>query len=298
MASPQPDQYTKISNELMEAIPRFKFNGTQLRLLFVILRYTYGYNRKEWDISLTFLSNSTGVNRTQVKQELKTLIGYKVIKVIKEATFNSTRILAFNKDYDEWLLPRGEIDTLGSKSYPGYENKYTPGGQKHPTPAEKNSMENTGEPSNGGEIEGEGSKSYPGGQKRPQLKKKDLKENIKENIYTVFAHWNSKKIIEHRELTKKIEGHINARLDKYTVAEICEAINNYDTVLKGDDYFFSYKWTLAEFLTRDGGLPKFMAESDPLNNYRKNKGPPKDQKIPRGFASIREAVERSKNIEH
>ncbi len=282
MARPQPDQYTKISNELMEAIPHYKLNGTQLRLLFVILRYTYGFNRKEWDLSLSFLSKSTGLRKEQVRHELSNLIKYNVVNVVREASFKAARVLALNKDYDTWLVKKSEQeDTQVTNLTPG--NKLDHSQVTNLTPPQGINL-----------FPPQGTNLTP----KKEIFKEIFKENLKENIYTVFAHWNSKKIIEHRELTKKIEGHINARLEKYTVAEICEAINNYDTVLKGDDYFFSYKWTLAEFLTRDGGLPKFMAESDPLNNYRKNKGPPKDQKIPRGFASIREAVERSKNIEH
>jgi hypothetical protein len=94
-------------------------------------------------------------------------------------------------------------------------------------------------------------------------------------IYTVFDHWNSKGIIAHRELTNKLKGHINARLENYTLEEILAAIDNYATVLKGEEYFFSYKWSLEEFLTRGNGLIKFLSTSDPLTNYLKNKSSPK-----------------------
>ncbi|MCK9325565.1 MAG: hypothetical protein M0P69_08695 [Bacteroidales bacterium] len=93
-------------------------------------------------------------------------------------------------------------------------------------------------------------------------------------IYSVFDHWNSKGIILHREMSKKLQGHINARLENYSVEEIMAAIDNYDTVLKGEEYFFSYKWSLEEFLTRGNGLIKFLPESDPLTNYLKNKDSP------------------------
>ncbi|OPX85526.1 MAG: hypothetical protein A4E53_03520 [Pelotomaculum sp. PtaB.Bin104] len=97
--------------------------------------------------------------------------------------------------------------------------------------------------------------------------------NLIEPVYTVFRHWNDKKIIEHRELTDKLKGHLNARLKTYSVPEICAAIDNYATVLAGEEYFFSYKWSLEEFLTRGNGLPKFVDVSDPLNNYKKHRQP-------------------------
>lgn len=109
----------------------------------------------------------------------------------------------------------------------------------------------------------------PPEQNRTEL---EQKENLKEkDIYTVFAHWNEKEIIIHRELTDKLKGHINARLENYTLEEILAAIDNYATVLKGDEYFFNYKWSLEEFLTRGNGLIKFLSASDPLANYLKSK---------------------------
>lgn len=100
----------------------------------------------------------------------------------------------------------------------------------------------------------------------------------KEYIYTIFQHWNSKKIIVHRELTDSLKGHINARLKHYSVNEILEAIDNYDTILKGDEYFWTYKWGLGDFLTRQNGFVNFLTENNPFNNYRKTKIQPKGNK--------------------
>ena len=104
------------------------------------------------------------------------------------------------------------------------------------------------------------------------------KTKQKDNTHIVLDHWNAKKIIIHRELTDKLKGHINAKFENYTLEEICEAIDNYDTVLKGDEYFFSYKWGLGEFLSRENGFVKFTTDSDPLTNYLRNKDSPKQQK--------------------
>jgi phage replication O-like protein O len=112
MANPQPDQFTRISNELMEAIPMFKFNGTQLRILLVVLRYTYGFQRKSCELSLSFISNSTGAHKQQIKRELDILIQTKVLIEKSEPTFNRSRVIEFNKNYDEWLISRQSAKTL------------------------------------------------------------------------------------------------------------------------------------------------------------------------------------------
>lgn len=121
MANPQPDQFTRISNELMEQIPKFRLNGTQFRILFIVLRYTYGFNRKEYAFSLSFFGKALNINRRQIQRELKRLIYMNILH--EEKNGNSTRIIALNKDYDSWLntsvdeldnvfLDNGELDNV------------------------------------------------------------------------------------------------------------------------------------------------------------------------------------------
>jgi hypothetical protein len=43
-------------------------------------------------------------------------------------------------------------------------------------------------------------------------------------------------------------------------------MNNYVEVLHGEQYYWSHKWTLKEFLTR--GLDKFLTVNKPLDNHQ------------------------------
>ena len=55
MANPQLENgYTRIANEILEAMAKVKLSPTQYRVLFVVWRYTYGFSRKSADLSLTF----------------------------------------------------------------------------------------------------------------------------------------------------------------------------------------------------------------------------------------------------
>lgn len=113
MASPQVENgYTRIANELMEVIPLYKFNGTQFRILFVVLRYTYGFQRKSHELSLTFIADSTGMHKQQIKRELDILIKNKVLIEEEPPSFNKPRIIQFNKNYNEWLISRQSAKTL------------------------------------------------------------------------------------------------------------------------------------------------------------------------------------------
>lgn len=104
MARPQlEDGYTRIANEILDALAKTNLNGTQRRILDVIFRQTYGYQRKEHEISLTFLSKATGIHKMQIQRELTSLIDRKIIIVLKEASFNKSRVMTFNKYYNQWL---------------------------------------------------------------------------------------------------------------------------------------------------------------------------------------------------
>lgn len=119
MASPQKEHgYTPVANEIIEQLIKLPLNGTQWRIVAVVWRYTYGFSRKEHEISETFILKALDFTRTQlrqVKRELKSLIEAKIITVIREASFNRTRVIAFNKNYEQWCLKstQGTNKTLG-----------------------------------------------------------------------------------------------------------------------------------------------------------------------------------------
>jgi len=88
-------------------------------------------------------------------------------------------------------------------------------------------------------------------------------------IYTVFNFWNDQKITVHRE-PEKFKSCINARLKYYTAEELCRAIKNYADILNSPDHFFSYRWSLSDFLTRKNGLDQFIIRRVAFANFRKN----------------------------
>jgi phage replication O-like protein O len=103
MASPQiEDGYTRISNELLDAIAKSQFNATQLKILLVCMRRTYGYQKKEAELSLTFLSKGTGTGKRYIQREILKLLDDNVLILVRESTFKNSRIISLNKDYTTW----------------------------------------------------------------------------------------------------------------------------------------------------------------------------------------------------
>ncbi|MDF2947600.1 MAG: hypothetical protein K0S51_2279 [Bacillales bacterium] len=109
MADVQLDKgYTKIANQLLEELAKVKLSPTQFRLIFVIFRYTYGFNRKIHDMSLNFLSKATGCNPRQIQRELKILEKRNVI--VQEIRSGCNRKITFVKDFDRWIGRNGYGD--------------------------------------------------------------------------------------------------------------------------------------------------------------------------------------------
>ena len=100
MANPQPDQYTKFSNELLEALARIRIPGEARQMLDVIFRKTYGFQKKEDQISLSQFALATGLVRPLVVRGLSKLITLNIIIIKKENTI--TNIYKINKDFDTW----------------------------------------------------------------------------------------------------------------------------------------------------------------------------------------------------
>lgn len=117
MASPQKENgFTPIANELLEAIFSAKLNSTQLKIVLLILRYTYGFSRKEHKFSLNFIARGIGVSRRYVSNELKTLIAANLITIVREHTDTEARVLSLNKNYDTWNLDRTTQQQVKSSS--------------------------------------------------------------------------------------------------------------------------------------------------------------------------------------
>lgn len=103
MASPQKENgYTSIANELLEQLYRRRFSASQLKILLLVIRFTYGFNRKTAALSNTFIAAGTGMHEITVSKEVGTLLRDNVLKLHKKPTFHNSRVIGINKDYESW----------------------------------------------------------------------------------------------------------------------------------------------------------------------------------------------------
>ena len=93
--------FTKIADEILEQMARIKLSPTQYRILFIVWRFTYGFSRKEHDLTLGFISKATGCDKRQLQRELKGLENRKII--FQKVENGKGRKISFNKNHDEWI---------------------------------------------------------------------------------------------------------------------------------------------------------------------------------------------------
>lgn len=105
------------------------------------------------------------------------------------------------------------------------------------------------------------------------ITKTNTKTGSNADIAKVYDHWISQNIYQHRSNT--FESQIRTALKKYSLEEIFTAITNYGIIVRGEEYYWNYKWTLGDFLKR--GIDKFMDLDIAKDNYRINKKYQKNQ---------------------
>jgi len=112
VANPQVENgYTKIANEVLEALARIRIPGEARQVLDVILRKTYGFQKKEDVIALSQFCLATGINKPNVFRAIKQLQVMNLIIKNDNANLQTYRI---NKDYSQWK-PLSKKITLSKK---------------------------------------------------------------------------------------------------------------------------------------------------------------------------------------
>jgi len=125
MSSPQIENgYTRIANEILERLSFAGINGSEYRILLVVVRKTYGFNKKKDMISLSQYENATKMGRKEVVETIKDLVGKKIL-------IKKDNIYQFNKNWEEWVV--GKRPPQWAKAPYGSGQKPTKGSGQKPT---------------------------------------------------------------------------------------------------------------------------------------------------------------------
>ena len=130
MASPQTeDGFTRIANELLEALAQTRIPGRLRQVLDVIIRQTYGWNKKAAEISLAEFQKRTGLGKTHICGALSTLLKMHIItkngnaSKVQTITKNGnaeTATYGIQKDFRQWegITKNGNVTKNGNTPLP------------------------------------------------------------------------------------------------------------------------------------------------------------------------------------
>lgn len=118
MSAQLEDGYTRVANEIAEAMAKLKISNYESRFLWCLFRKTYGYHKKEDFISLTQFEKMTGIASQHIARTKKSLLARNII-------YLKGKKIGFVKDVPRWVVPNQVVPnkvtgstSLGSKSVP------------------------------------------------------------------------------------------------------------------------------------------------------------------------------------
>lgn len=122
MINPQIENgHVDIANEIAEHLCGYRISGEEWMVLWVIIRKTYGWRKKEDRISLSQFAKVTGLKRQTASRAINKLASKKIIGVIKNDD-SGINVYCFNKHFDEWGVSSKKI-TVSSKKIRGVIKK-------------------------------------------------------------------------------------------------------------------------------------------------------------------------------
>lgn len=100
MTSPQlEDGYTRIANELLDAIIRAPLSKREMKVVFAVIRKTYGFGKKEDDLGLAQLAKMTGLHKPDVSNTVSDLVSK---RVLNRQPGKRRHVIGVNKTWTEW----------------------------------------------------------------------------------------------------------------------------------------------------------------------------------------------------
>ncbi len=97
--------FTRIVNPLIEELVKIPFKGCELAVALFIIRKTYGFQKKQDEISITQFENGLKRSRPVIVKALKNLQLVKVVKLVKRGSSKTcSNLWEINKYYNEWEL--------------------------------------------------------------------------------------------------------------------------------------------------------------------------------------------------
>ena len=139
------DGYAKIANKLIECLYSADLTLMQKEIILLVMRYTYGFNRKQARLSLSYIAKGIGRKRDKVCDSITALANKRIL--IKSES-GGTTVLEVNNHTEEWdVCFRFGSPSQGTSASPSQGTRVVParGLDASPSQGTKETQEDTKE---------------------------------------------------------------------------------------------------------------------------------------------------------
>lgn len=218
--------YTRIANELLEAIASADLTARQLKIMLAYIRKTYGFNKKTDRIADEQIALLTGISRQNVNKAKKELLSMNCLMM-------DGNQIGVNKEVSAWQFSKClQVSNFVSKpetqNVSKLETNEVSKSETHKRHTLKTKKDTITPIVPTGDVSEEKAPQAPEETPPPGQPVDPVRQ--------VFAHWQTEHNHQTAKLDDKRRSRIKARLSQgFTVDELCKAISGakFDTWLMG-----------------------------------------------------------------
>lgn len=116
MAAPKIEKgFSPVPHDLMEKIYSGNLTLREHKIILVVIRFTYGFNREAAELSLNFLSKAANIKYRHTQTTVSNLISKNILQINSNAAGVRSRIIQLNKNFDTWEYNIKGISPLQEK---------------------------------------------------------------------------------------------------------------------------------------------------------------------------------------
>ena len=105
------NNFTQVPNEILEALARTHLSPNESKIVFLVIRKTYGWHKKSDWIALSQIEKGTGIARSNVCRYIKSLVRRNIL--IRP----DNKHVGLQEDCTKWIDKMLSVSTIGCYQY-------------------------------------------------------------------------------------------------------------------------------------------------------------------------------------
>lgn len=93
--------FTMIPNDILDALGQLRLAGRQWQIVMLVIRKTYGFQRKTWDTSNREIRGRLGISRSHIAEDIKQLVERRILTTPEKGSGNRISI-GIQEQYGLW----------------------------------------------------------------------------------------------------------------------------------------------------------------------------------------------------